>query len=70
MDDGVCCCCCRSVEMNIAEFLASFESSRTLGLDDHNYDSVWDHQVAEEDELEGVVKDEFDDPMETGPNQA
>ena len=39
-------------EINTAEFLASLESSATMGLDDLNYDSVWDNsEVTEEEEV-------------------
>lgn len=42
--------------MNTVEFLASLESSATIGLDELNYDSVWHHsEAAQEMEQEGVV---------------
>lgn len=53
MDDGLCC-----AEMNAAEFLLSLETSHMLGLEDLNYDSVFDHQLGEEEpETEEVAEE-------------
>ncbi|KAE8817607.1 hypothetical protein D1007_04709 [Hordeum vulgare] len=57
---------CQQAEINTIEFLASSESLATVVLDDINYeDSSWDHsatqdmEVAEEEVVEVVVKEEF-----------
>jgi hypothetical protein len=45
--------------MNTAEFLASLGSSVAMGLDDLNYDSIWDHsEVAEEEVAEEEMEEE------------
>lgn len=58
--------------MNTAEFLASLESSATVGLDDLNYDSFWDHSAtqdtdkAEEEVQEVVAEDAVVEVIERG----
>lgn len=52
-----------SAEMNMAEFLVSLESSHTLGLEDLNYDSVFDHQVTQEEADEEVAEEEEHEEM-------
>ena len=43
----------------MTEFLVSLESSATMGLDDLNYDSIWDHlEVAEEEMVEEEMEEE------------
>jgi hypothetical protein len=45
--------------MNTATFLASLESSAMMGLDDLNYDSIWDYsEAAEEMEEENKADEE------------
>src|SRR4051794_17587697 len=50
--------------MNMTEFIAPLESSATVGLDNLNYDSFWDHSAtqdieeAEEESQEVVVEEE------------
>ena len=39
---------CHSAVMSVAEFLSSLETSYMLGLEDLNYDSVFDHQFGKE----------------------
>lgn len=58
--------------MNTAKFLASLDSSAAMGLDDLNYDSIWnrseaaeEEEVAEEMEEEEVAdEDEVEDVAE------
>ena len=40
---------CCSAEINVDGFLSSLETSYMLGLEDLNYDSVFDHQFGEEE---------------------
>lgn len=58
--EGVCSLYCPGVKMNTTEFLASLESLTTLGLDDLNYDSIWDHPdtTEEEEVVEEEMKEE------------